>query len=220
MVLSHLLPFLCRVGSFIGRVVRHGLIPDHLLQLVLRWLEVVPGPVERIRALVVGQVDVDEKLFEVGVLQAVFHRVTFLRVEDEHLLKQAVGVGVRFGENLLHCLLVALGQLSNVATRQIVPNEAHIVTSRRSKHCNRSFDLVKVVVSWEQWRPAEKLRKDAAEGPDVEGVGVVTGVQDDLGSSIPPSHNVLRQRGRRLLVASRETEIADFERAVLVEEQV
>ena len=57
------------------------LVPDHLLELILRGLEVVPGPVEWVGTLVVGQVDVDEKLFEVWVLQAVLDGVALLGVE-------------------------------------------------------------------------------------------------------------------------------------------
>ena len=61
------------------------------------------------------------------MLQAVLNRVAFLRVENEHLLKQAMSVGVRLREDLLHCLLVPLGQLTNVSSGKVIADEAHVV---------------------------------------------------------------------------------------------
>ena len=48
----------------------------------------------------------------------------------------------------------------------------------------------------------------------------MAGVQDDFGSSVPPGDYIFRQRGRRLLVASCKAEVADFEIAVLIQQQI
>lgn len=83
------------------------------------------------------------------MLQAVFHGVALLWIKHEHLLKQAVCVWVRLREDLLHGLLVALGQLANVAASKIVSDKAHVVARWRAQHCNSALNLVKVVVAGE-----------------------------------------------------------------------
>lgn len=69
------------------------LIPHHRLQQILRWLEVVPRPVEGLFCLGLSLLVV--KSLEVGVLQALLHGVAFLRVENEHLGKQIQSNRVR-----------------------------------------------------------------------------------------------------------------------------
>lgn len=204
-------------SGFVSVMVLQGFVPDHFLELVLGGLEVVPGPVEGLKALVVGQVDIDEKLFEVGVLEAVLDGVALLGVEHQHLLKQAVSVRVRLGEDLLHSLLVALGQLADVASGQIISNEGHVVRGGCTQYRNSSLDLIQIVVSWEKRRATQEFGEDAAERPDIKGVGVVTSVEDNLRSAIPTGDDVLCQRRRGLLVSTSKTEIANLERAVLVE---
>jgi hypothetical protein len=125
------------------------LVPDHVLQLVLRGLEVVPSPVEGLLALVVDEVDVHEQFFEVGVLEAVFDRVALLWVEHEHLLQQAVSIWVGLGEDLAHSLLVAFGQLADVLASQVVADERHVVRGGCAQNRDSSLDLVQVVVAGE-----------------------------------------------------------------------
>jgi len=62
------------------------LVPHHLLQQLLRGLEVVPSPVEGLLGLGLGLFIV--QAFEVGVLQALLHGVAFFGVEDQHLAEQ------------------------------------------------------------------------------------------------------------------------------------
>ena len=100
-----------------------GLVPDHLLQELLRRLEVIPRPVERRGALVVRKFNIDEQLFEVWMLEAVLDGVPLLRIEDEHLLKETVSVGVCLREDLFHCLLVSLRKFPDVLPGKIVTNK-------------------------------------------------------------------------------------------------
>ena len=90
----------------------------------------------------------------------------------------------------------------------------------RAEDGDGSLNLIQVVIARKQRSPAKKLREDAANGPDVEGVRVVRRVEDDFGRSVPSGDDVLGQRGRGLLVAASQTEVADFEVAVLVEQEV
>lgn len=89
-----------------------------------------------------------------------------------------------------------------------------------SKDCNRPLDLIEIIVSWEQWRSAKELCEDAAYGPNIQGVGVMGGVQDDLGSSVPSGNHVFCERGGCFFVASSQTKIANFQVAVFVQQQI
>lgn len=82
------------------------LIVDHLLQYLFRRLEVVPRPVERLLALGLGLLVV--QALEVRVLQALFHRVAFLRVEHQHFTQEVKRHGVRLGVEGAPTLFVAL----------------------------------------------------------------------------------------------------------------
>ena len=84
------------------------------------------------------------------MLQAVLDRVAFLRVKHKHLLQQAMSVGVGFREDLLHALLIALGQLADVLAGQVIANEAHVVARGRTQDSNCSFNLIEVIVAREK----------------------------------------------------------------------
>lgn len=195
-------------------------LPDHALKLLACRLEVVPSPVEGLDALVVREVDIDEQFLEVGVLQAVLNSIALLRIEHQHLLQQAVSVGVGLGENLFHTLLVALGELADVLARQVVADKAHVVARRCAQHRDRALDLVQVVVTWEEGSTPKQLGEDAAQGPDVERVGVMASVEDDLRCTVPARDDVLSERRGGFFVTARQTEIANLQRAVFVKQQV
>ena len=69
-----------------------------------------------------------------------------------------------------------------------------------------------------------ELSNNAADGPDVDGAGVLLPGQDDLGRPVPSSGNVIGQdsvcRLQLLDVSSGKTEVADLQIAVRVDEQV
>jgi len=123
-------------------MVLKGFVPDHILKLVLGGFEVVPSPVERLYALIISQVDIDKELLEIGMLEAILHGVPLLRIKHKHLLEQAVSIGICFGENLFHSLLVAFGELTDVAACEVVTNEGHVIRSWCSENSNCSLDLI------------------------------------------------------------------------------
>lgn len=129
-------------GSLIGSMVLKGFIPDHALELVLCRFEVVPGPVERLYALIISQVDIYKELLEIRMLKAILYGVALLRVEHKHLLEQAVSIGIRFGENLFHSLLVAFGELADVAACEVVTDEGHVIRSWCAENGDCSLDLI------------------------------------------------------------------------------
>lgn len=194
------------------------LFPDHGLQQILGRLEVVPGPVEGFVALRLHLLVVEA--LKVGVLEALLHSVALLRIEYQHLAQEIQSHRVGLGIKTSPALLVALRQLADVLSRKLVTDEGHVLVRRGTQDGDSSLDLVEVVVTREEGCAAKQLRENAANGPDVERVCVMTGVEDDLGRSVPPGDHVLRQRSGRLLIASSETEVADFKVTVLIQQQV
>mmetsp|Transcript_10913 Transcript_10913/g.27526 ORF Transcript_10913/g.27526 Transcript_10913/m.27526 type:complete len:305 (+) Transcript_10913:506-1420(+) len=76
-----------------------------------------------------------------------------------------------------------------------------------------------VVLAWEQGLPPQKLRKDAANRPNVDGCCVLGAAQQQLGRPVPPRHHVLRHV-LLFAVGPGETKVADFQVTVRVQEQV
>ena len=62
----------------------------------------------------------------------------------------------------------------------------------------------------EQNPASEKLSKDAANGPDVDGVGVVLRAQQDLRGAVVLSHNLLGHRLARVLLLHPATRLDYF----------
>ena len=79
-----------------------------------------------------------------------------------------------------------------------------------SQNGDGSFDLVEIVVSWEEGSSAQKFGKNAADTPHVQSVSVVACVQDDLWGPVPPRNYVLSKSRGRLLIPSSQTKIANF----------
>ena len=76
-----------------------------------------------------------------------------------------------------------------------------------------------VVASGEERLAVGELHEDAADGPDVDGGGVVGGVEQQLRGAVPPCHHVLRHHVA-LGGGARQPEVADLEVAVGVQQQV
>ena len=85
-----------------------------------------------------------------------------------------------------------------------------------TQHGDRTLNLIEIIISGEKWCSAQKLGENAADGPDIKGVGVVAGVQNDFWGSVPSGDDVFGESCGRLFVASGQTKIANFEVAILV----
>ena len=193
-------------------------IVDHILKNVPGRLEIVPGPIEGILALRLSLFVV--QTFEIGVLQALLDSVSFFRVEDQQLAEQVEGHWVCLGIETCPALPVAFGQLADVLAGKIVADESHVFACRSADHSDRALDLVQIVISREERRPAEQLRKDTPNGPDIKSIRVMRRIENDLWCSVPSGDHVFRERGCGLLVAAREAEVANLEIATLVEQQI
>jgi hypothetical protein len=89
-----------------------------------------------------------------------------------------------------------------------------------AENCNCTFDLVEIVVTWKQRSTAQKFSEDTADTPHVKSICVVTGIQDNFWSSVPPGDDVFSQSCCGLFISSGQSEIANLEIAIFVEQQV
>jgi hypothetical protein len=185
-----------------------GLIPDHSLQALFGWLEVVPAPVKWFIAFRLDLFVVQS--FKVWVLQALLHYVPLFWVEYQHFTQEIQGNRVCLWIEASPTLFISFGQLSNVFTSQIVSNECHVFVGWSTKHSNCSFDLVKVIITREERCSSKKLGKNASNRPNIEGVGVMRSIKDNFWSTIPSSDDILSQCGGSLFVTTCEPKITNL----------
>ena len=113
---------------------------------------------------------------EVRVLQALFYGVALLRVEHKHFTQKVQGHWVGLRVQRRPGLLVALRQLSDVLSCEVVPDEGHVLTRRGTEYSYGSLDLIEVVVSGEEGRTAQKLSENASNGPNIKSIRIVRSV--------------------------------------------
>eukprot|EP00438_Fugacium_kawagutii_P035640 Skav208356 [mRNA] locus=scaffold1964:254949:261067:+ [translate_table: standard] len=66
----------------------------------------------------------------------------------------------------------------------------------------------------------EQLTKVAAHGPHVHGHGVALRAQQELRGSVPQRHHVLRDGTLEIHEFSGQTEVREFQHALVIQEQV
>lgn len=140
-------------------------------------------------------------------------------IEGEHPLYEVERGGLHPGELGREGAAGELRQVPHVPPGVLVPDEPQVVVGRGPDDLGDEPHLVHVVSPREERRPVDELHEDAADGPDVDGGGVVGGVEQQLGRPVPPRHHVLRHHVA-LRRRPREAEVADLEVAVGVQQQV
>ena len=77
--------------------------------------------------------------------------------------------------------------------------------------CVTRYKKVKAFETYLEEDPAaQQLAEDAADGPDVDGVGVVLGTEQDLWGAIVLGHHLLGHRLAGVLLLHPETENIDI----------
>ena len=114
---------------------------------------------------------------------------------------------------------LAVGKAAHVALCLLAVDELEVALAWRAENPRDQVELMHVVLSGKEGLPSEKLGKDAADRPDVNGGGVLRARQQELRRPVPPRDDVL---GHVLLlgVGPREPKVADLQVAVRVQEQV
>jgi len=154
----------------------------------------------------------------------ILNRLPLIGVEVEHLAQEVEADGVGVGVEALETLLGAFGQGLDVLDGGLVADVGHVLRGGGAEHGDDALDLVEVVLAGEERGAAEQLGEDAAHGPDVHGLGVLGGVQNDLRRAVPARDHVpfiwkvLGLQLVLLLVAAREAQVADLQVAALVQQ--
>ena len=115
-------------------------------------------------------------------------------------------------------LLAPLRQRLDILKRVLVPDVREVLCVRSPQYGDDPLDLVEVVLPREQRGTTQKLGEDAPTGPDVEGLVVLAGVEDDLRGAVPARDDVLGLELGLEFIAPRESEVAYFKIAVLVQQ--
>jgi len=110
------------------------------------------------------------------MFQALLHYVPLFWVEYQHFTQEIQGNRVCLWIEASPALFISFGQLSNVFTSQVISNESHVFVGWSTEHGNRSFDLIKVVVTREKRCSSKKLSEDASNRPNIESIGVMRSV--------------------------------------------
>lgn len=151
------------------------------------------------------------------MFEALLDCVSLLRVENKHLTKKVQSN--RIGLRIKRCptLFVSLWQFPDIFTSEIVTYKCHILVSWCSQYSDCSFNLIKIVVTWEKWRSSKKFGKDASDTPDIECVSIMTSIQYNFWGSIPSCDDILCQCCGCLFVSSGQSEITNLEVTIFIE---
>mmetsp|Transcript_10540 Transcript_10540/g.20264 ORF Transcript_10540/g.20264 Transcript_10540/m.20264 type:complete len:203 (+) Transcript_10540:3852-4460(+) len=195
-----------------------SLFEDHRLNDFSRRLEVVESPIKR---------HLSSRLFcwvvkvpEISMAHTLLDRPPLVRVEHQHLVQQIKRDRVRLGVDRAPLHLLASGEFMDIAPGCCVGDEVHIFRGGGPEHSDNSLNLVQVVFTWEKRGSSNQLCEDAADAPHVDLLTILTGTQDDFRGAVPPCNYIFSQVHCFSVVPSRQAEVADFEVAVLVEEEI
>ena len=137
-------------------------------------------------------------LAEVGVGQGGLGSDPLLGVELQHLVQEIPGQGVP-----VH-VRDEIENVPGLEVDEVIPQHGRLV--RPVRHGGRAEELedlgelVRLVLAGEQRGPPVQLGEDAAAGPDVYRGGVGC-PQQDLGSSVPEGHHLIKNIcGIKLLI--------------------
>ena len=121
---------------------------------------------------------------------------SLLRVEMKHFLNEIPGLGLDLRQYLSDVPGSVVGKVRPQNIRVLGP----VLLSRGAQQSHDPRQLVALVQSGEQRLPAHQLGKDAATGPNVYRGGVGC-PQQDLGSSVPEGHHLIKNIcGIKLLI--------------------
>jgi len=158
------------------------------------------------------------------VSKCLVHSDALLMVEKKHLADEVDPVNIRPLEELGEVLALSLGQavheffvvgLDNLVNHSLLAVAEQVVDF---------FHLFVLALSGQQRLARIELSQDTPDRPDIDGARVLLLREDDFGGAVPARGDVvgeLRRRGHEVGdVGAGEAEIADFQVAVAVNQQV
>lgn len=205
-------------------MVQHYLLVNQVLEILLRkrvLLEVEVKGTDQFGCWFILRAG---ELLEVGVFERVLDGDAVLWVVGEHPLEEVDGEGVGALKELLELLALALGQLEHELFVFLVLDLVDQLGRGTAEELGDHSELLFLRARGQEGLPDDELGEDAADGPDVDGAGVLPPREDHLWRSVPSGGDVVGERSLVGLqlgdVGSCEAEVANLEIAVGVHEQV
>lgn len=126
------------------------------------------------------------------MVEGVDHADPLVGVQGEHLAQEVDGlVGHAGGQGVQVGDRGRLGASREDVSFGGLAGELHVVDAGGAKEIGDEFQLLDGALGLEQNASAQKLAKDAAHAPHVDGRGVVFGAHEDLGSAVVLRHDLL-----------------------------
>ena len=129
-----------------------------------------------------------------------FDRDALARVEREHRLEQRERHRVGVGVDLLDGDRRLAWQGADVPLRLLRLDALNVVVRGSADHVGDQIELVDVVLAREEGLAAQQLGEDAADRPDVDGLGVLLPREHDLRRAVPSRRHVLGHEARVVLL--------------------
>ena len=156
------------------------------------------------------------------MIETFLNTIPLVRVENQHFSKQVKcgRVGIRI--DLFPVLLASLSLFAEEFALTFTNDELFVFLSGSAQNANSPLDLVKVIVAGEERSTAQKLCKDAADGPHIKRLRVVSRVEDDLRCSVPPGNHIFGEAFLQLffLVAAGQSKVTDLQLATFVQKDI
>ena len=155
---------------------------------------------------------------QVGVQHCFFCCDTFCRVALQHFLDQVKALLVKSWNQLRQGLLLEHLAILRVERQLCQANPVFWVGS--ASYLEDFLQLVSLVLAGKKRFTADDLSENASDGPDVDGGGVVLGAHQDIGRTVPQSHDLVRKVLHWDSEGTRQTEIGQLQHALSIDEQV
>ena len=142
-----------------------------------------------------------------------------VRIESSHALEEIDLQLVEGGRVLLHGNSAELGE-ARLVVRQL-QGVGPVVLIGRTEHLEYFENLIDLTVAGEQRSLLSHLGEDATRAPQVDAERVMLGRQENLGASVPQSHDLVRVSLDGQAEGSCETKISQLNRlAVVTDEKI
>mmetsp|Transcript_47954 Transcript_47954/g.77875 ORF Transcript_47954/g.77875 Transcript_47954/m.77875 type:complete len:214 (+) Transcript_47954:268-909(+) len=163
------------------------------------------------------------KLVEVFVLDCLLHAHAAIRIPSQHFAKKVLRIRGHLWQGLGEELAFVGWQGLDELAALVIWNLHELLVIRGAQELDYHIKLILCIVPREKWFSRLQLGQDAANGPDVDGTGVICPGTEDLWSAIPPSAHILSHGADPFLVRetdSSKTKIANLQVTVAVYQQV
>ncbi|KAI6766205.1 hypothetical protein HG530_007275 [Fusarium avenaceum] len=141
-------------------------------------------------------------------------------IENECLHEKIYAIGTYGAKSHFVPILSAHRMLSRDSVTREFGNARPVVVGRSADKLADKTDLVEIGVAGEVGRTHNKLGKNGADRPDINGTAVMLRVEEQLRGSVPAGDDARGHELVRIGEAARKTKISKLDLAVIGDQQV